>query len=120
MENVKFDPQRLPGPNEWGLFMHPDVPCADDEKGLDLAINAMGFESIQLRFDCDAKHENYLRWFGSSSYHTEESMKEIMDAWNPTCPDGDGWILAGKFDTDDEPVALFVRKIQTAAMEVKA
>lgn len=38
------------------------------------------------------------------------AIEEVFDMWTPTPPDG-GWKLVGKHDTEDGPMAVFVRPI---------
>ena len=62
-----------------------------------------------VSFEDDGNDEDADWWFFKGDLLSAEEMKSIMERWIPTPPSGDGWILAGKFDCDDGPHALFVK-----------
>ena len=109
MDTNKFDPARLPEPDSLGFFMHPDVPGEKEDDDVAALLDAMGFKFSVVSFTYDGNDEDADLWFFKSDLLSEEEMKSIMDRWIPTPPSGDGWILAGKFDCDDGPHALFVK-----------
>lgn len=43
----------------------------------------------------------------------EDGAADVCERWNPATPDG--WLLAAKHDTEDGPVALFIRKREVTA-----
>lgn len=102
MSTTKFDPERLPEPDEMGFFMHPDVPGEDESDDVAGMLKAMGFEWSMCSFEDDASEANVDAWFDSQ-------YRDIVIRWEPTTPAGEGWILVGKTDTEDGPFALFVR-----------
>ena len=110
MSIAKFDPARLPAPDEIGFFMHPDVPGADEGDDIATMIRDMGFEFCLVDFDSDGDEDDVHAWWFDGL--TNEDMKSCMNRWNPTPPDGEGWILVSKHDTEDGPHALFVRPVQ--------
>ena len=112
MSTMKFDPARLPAPDEMGFFMHPDVPGEDESDDIATMIFEMGFELSLVDFDSDGDEGDVQSWWFSHDGLTNENMKSIMERWIPTPPSGDGWILVSKHDTEDGPSALFIRDIQ--------
>lgn len=112
MSIAKFDPARLPAPDEIGFFMHPDVPGDDESDDVATMIREMGFEFSLVDFDSDGDEDDVHAWWFAHDGLTNEDMKSCMDRWNPTPPDGEGWILVSKHDTEDGPHALFVRPVQ--------
>lgn len=114
MKMVKFDGSRTPEPDSMGFFAHPDLPNEVDGKDFYKALLKMGFDSSLCQFSEDAPTYSVESWFFNQS---QAEMKKLMNDWNPTRPEGEGWILVSKFDSDDGPFALFVKK--TAGSEVK-
>lgn len=108
MSTTKFDPARLPSPDELGFFMHPDVPGEDESDDVAALLRAMGFKSSVASFDYDGDEDDVMSWWFEQDRMNAAEMKSIIERWTPTPPDDGGWILIGKFDTDDGPYALFV------------
>ena len=105
-----FDISRMPAPDEYGFFVHPDVPEDKenpDNEGFDVAaaLKAMGYEWHVVEFEFDAPDALIEAYF-------EKDDLTATRSWQPTKPDGDGWILVVKGDADGGPWALFVRKVQ--------
>lgn len=101
-----FEPERIPAPDKFGFFCHPDFPdLKEGESGID-AIRAMGYECHVVEFEWDADEELLDAYY--------ERNDPNFTKWEPTYPDGDGWILAAKFDTENGPYALFVRSISAS------
>ena len=105
-----FDPARLPQPCDMGFFMHPDVPDCDEDQDITPLLAALGYEAGFRSMESDAADLAELRVF-----HEDETAPA---RWTPTPPAGEGWLLAGKYDTEDGAFALFVRPM--AAAEVAA
>lgn len=99
-----FDLARLPPPDEMGFFMHPDIPGEEESDDVRAMMHALGFEISGVSFEFDAPDELVEVYF-------EHDDLTAPTLWTPTPPDGDGWILIGKYDTDDGPMAMFIRKI---------
>ena len=112
MSIAKFDPTRLPEPDEMGFFMHPDVPGEDESDDIATMIRDAGFEFSLVDFYYDGDVADVHAWRFSHDGLTDEDMKSCMDRWNPIPPDGEGWIIVSKHDTEDGPQALFVRPAQ--------
>ena len=112
MNATKFDPARLPEPDSLGFFIHPDVPGEEEDDDVAALLDAMGFKSSFVSFAYDGKDEDADLWFFKGDPLSSEEMKSIMARWTPTPPSSEGWILAGKFDCEDGPHALFVRAKQ--------
>lgn len=96
-----FAPERLPQPDEMGFFCHPDVPD-DEEVDVRPLITALGYETAFVGMDYDAPEDLVDAWY-------EEQDMTAPSRWSPTPPDGDGWTLAAKYDTESGPYAMFVR-----------
>lgn len=52
-------------------------------------------------FESDASHEQQERY--------DEGNSPDCSYWTPSRPEGEGWLLAAIYDTEDGPVALYVR-----------
>ncbi len=96
-----FAPERLPQPDEMGFFCHPDVP-EDEEADLRPLIAALGYETAFVGMDDDAPEDVVDAWY-------EEQDMSAPNRWSPTPPNGDGWRLTAKYDTESGPYAMFVR-----------
>jgi hypothetical protein len=116
---IFFHDVRKEEPDQFGWFMHPDLyifhteyngvtPESPGEEGYisDRLLNAFGFESEMVLMEDDLDREDPF-----SVAYFEGGEADITD-WNPSAPQGDGWKLVGKWDSEDGPVALFVRPIQ--------
>lgn len=109
-DKTLFDPARLPPRDEYGMTFHPDLedprwehPDLGEEYLSAEAILAAGFESRHVAFEYDAPEELLNRYF-------EDGDAGVSD-WEPTSPEGEGWVLVGIWDTEDGPYAMFVRRI---------
>jgi hypothetical protein len=109
-DQTLFDPARLPPRDECGMTFHPDLederwehPDLGEEYLSSEAILAAGFESRQVAFEYDAPEELQERYY-------ESGEPDICD-WEPTSPEGEGWVLVGIWDTEDGPYAMFVRRV---------
>jgi len=104
MIRMKFDPARLPAPDEMGFFMHPDVPGEAESDNVAIMLHKMGFEHVAALMSYD-EPDLYGEWI-------ENEKGTAVLRWVPIPPNGDGWIFVAKFDTEYGPCALFVRAIQ--------
>ncbi|WP_282294844.1 hypothetical protein [Stenotrophomonas sp. PS02289] len=87
-----------------GMFLHPDVPEADESTDLQPLIAAQGYEAAVVwgeNYD-DAFSEEALI-DGGDAYYAE------LGAWNPATGDYQGWLVAAVLDTEDGPMAWLVR-----------
>lgn len=82
--SLTFDPARLPPRDHDGFTMHPDLPQWGENESGEPILLALGFESAFVSLD-DPKED-------------------------PEPPEGEGWLLGGIWDTEDGPIACFVRK----------
>lgn len=96
-----FEPERLPEPDEMGFFEHPDIPDVEEELSILPPLKKLGFEAAFIGMDDDAPEELVDAWYA-------EEMS-APSRWTPTKPDGDGWVLVAKYDTENGPYAMFVR-----------
>lgn len=97
-----FDLKQLPEPDDCGQFWHPDIP---DDEGMTFAAFREfclqnGFDAICIELEDSDQEDAVKQYF-------EDGDPDAMKVWNPTAPDG--WGLIAKFDTEDGPVAWFVR-----------
>jgi hypothetical protein len=104
-----FDPSRLPPRDEYGMTFHPDLederwehPDLGEEYLSAEAILEAGFESRQVMFEYDAPAALRDRYYEDGDTGVAE--------WEPSRPDGDGWVLVGIWDSEDSPCAMFVRR----------
>ncbi|GJG92883.1 hypothetical protein [Cupriavidus pauculus] len=87
--------------DERGMLSNPALPEldeGDDVRGFLLAFG-IECEAVRMETDCDDEALIEAVWEGAS-----------CAPWAPTPPDGDGWMLSDIYDTEDGPVALFIRK----------
>ena len=106
-----FDPARLPPRDSSGFTMHPDLPQfieGEDEGVMDANLfTREGLETDFVEFESDAPEALRDRWYDDEGGECTE--------WVPTTPQGDGWLLAGIWDTEDGPIAYFVRPLDMGA-----
>jgi hypothetical protein len=96
-----FERERLPDRDGLGFTFHPDLPPAEEgeEQG---AIEALGYEAQSVPMEFDGSDEvNDLYTSGDAS---------AARGWDPTPPEGEGWLLVAIGDTEDGPCAWFVRR----------
>lgn len=94
-----FEAARLPARDADGHVNHPDMDGIGwDEFNMGPQLRALGWHSTTVSFESDASREAQERYSGPDCSY-----------WTPTPPEGDGWLLASIYDTEDGPVALFVR-----------
>ncbi len=99
-----FDASMLPAPDEMGFFYHPDLPDTGEDESILPHLQSMGFEASFLFMEHDAQQELNDAWYdGEQSAPTK---------WVPSVPEGEGWLLAAKYDTEDGPCAMFVRPME--------
>lgn len=97
-----FDPARLPARNENGHVQHPDMEGIGwDEFDMGPQLRALGWHSTTVSFESDASAEAQARY--------DEGNNPDCSYWTPSRPEGAGWLLAAIYDTEDGPVALYVR-----------
>ena len=96
-----FEPEKLPAPDEYGLFFHPDIPGKDEGDDIRALCRDLGFDVgvLSMEYDAPALVDECM----------ESEDMAAATRWKPTPPDGDGWMLVAKYDTEDGPYAMFVR-----------
>jgi len=103
-----FDPAVMPPRDEDGMCCHPDLltdrwNMDDNDEAYDRAKFAeAGFEVTFVWFETDAPAEQVDRY--------AEIGDPDVSYWTPTPPGGEGWMLCGIWDTEDMPVAFYVRE----------
>ncbi|WP_156429864.1 hypothetical protein [Burkholderia sp. FL-7-2-10-S1-D7] len=94
--------------DEYGMLTHPAIPALDEDVNYHTFFAAFGIEStfvcMETDVDCDA-YERYV-----------ESNDPNCSFWTPSTPAGDGWLLLEIYDTEDGPVALYVREKKPESM----
>lgn len=110
MSSELFDLERLPPRDEYGFTFHPDLqddrwqhpefeeylnPEAFAEAGLETA-------QVEMESDVDDEHPAYKEW---------DSNGVGCALWEPSQPPGEGWRLIAIYDSEDSPVALYVREL---------
>jgi hypothetical protein len=99
-----FELSRLPAPDEYGFFIHPDLLdlINDDEEAIDFSKLAK-YEVHTVSFDFDAPEALTDRFY-------DEGDMTAVAKWAPTVPDATGtWALIAKVDAEDSPFAIFVK-----------
>ncbi|MBR8443273.1 hypothetical protein KDW23_01000 [Burkholderia cenocepacia] len=91
-----------------GMLSHPAVPYLDEDVNYETFFAAFGIEAAFIHMEDDVDCDTYDRYFASNS--PDCSM------WTPSTPQGDGWLLLEIYDTEDGPVALFVREKKRETM----
>ena len=95
--------------DENGFWTHPDVPEWDESvKDCDIVewLNSRGLELVSVvMFDGDAEEDIHDR------YYEAEDNTAVAD-WVPTKPDLDDSFLLSLHETDNGPIAVFVRKVK--------
>jgi hypothetical protein len=88
--------------DESGYLMHPDLPVLDESVRIDAFLAAFGLDSsfVGMEWDCpnDDRVDAYFDGDIDCSW------------WEPTAPEGAGWVLLEIYDTENGPYALFVRQ----------
>jgi hypothetical protein len=99
-----FEPEKLPQPDEYGYFFHPDIPGEEESDDVRAMLRKLGYRAAVVQFEYDAPDEV------CDDYYEREDQTAV-GRWKPTVPDGDGWQLVAKYDTEDGPCALFVQTL---------
>ncbi|HDR9046240.1 TPA: hypothetical protein QDA94_000431 [Burkholderia vietnamiensis] len=94
--------------DEDGMLSHPAIPYLDEDVNYETFFAAFGIEAAFIHMEGDVDCDTYDRYFASSS--PDCSM------WTPSTPQGDGWLLLEIYDTEDGPVALYVREKKPESM----
>jgi hypothetical protein len=103
-----FEAARLPARDENGHVQHPDMDGIGwDEFDMGPQLRALGWASTTVCFESDASDEARARY--------DEGNSPDCSYWTPTPPEGAGWLLAAIYDTEDGPVALYVRSADVSA-----
>jgi hypothetical protein len=105
-----FAASALPPRDEVGSVEHPDLSSfstdQDGEGYINLAdLKAAGWEYHIIAMEQDGSEADQKRYF-------DEGDPDFSQ-WCPATPDG--WQLAGMWETDDGPIAFYVRELQPVA-----
>lgn len=98
-----FDALLSPPPvvrDEAGYWTNPALPTTDESIRMRPLAEALGLE---------------LTWVDAEDQVDEATMESFsatgaICAWTPTPPAGEGWVPLSIHDTDDGPVAMYVRR----------
>lgn len=91
-----------------GMLSHPAVPYLDEDVNYETFFAAFGIEATFIHMKDDVDCDTYDRYFASNS--------PDCCTWTPSSPQGDGWMLLEIYDTEDGPVALYVREKKPESM----
>ncbi|VWB69817.1 hypothetical protein [Burkholderia lata] len=91
-----------------GMLSHPAVPYLDEDVNYETFFAAFGIEAAFIHMENDVDCDTYDQYFASNSAN--------CSAWTPSAPAGDGWLLLEIYDTEDGPVALYVREKKRESM----
>ncbi|NTZ82244.1 hypothetical protein FCJ61_04220 [Burkholderia metallica] len=94
-----------------GMLSHPAVPYLDEDVNYETFFAAFGIESVFVHMENDVDCDTYDKYFASNSAN--------CSFWTPSAPAGDGWLLLEIYDTEDGPVALFVREKKVESMRAR-
>lgn len=83
-----------------GYLVHPEYPLCDEGTRPDKFLEAFGIESSFVGMEHDASEALYAEYLKGFD----------VNAWTPTPPAGDGWLLLELYDTENGPCALFARR----------
>lgn len=88
-----------------GMWMHPAFPWDSVAEDSDLRpyIKEWGYECRFNSLDSDAPDEIIERY--------ADSNEPDCSYWTPNTPDGDGWFLGAIYDTEEGPVACWMRPL---------
>ena len=89
-----FELERLPPPDEYGLFFHPDIPGNEESDDVAALCADLGWE-------CE--------FVPGEELLNDDTCEYDARGWTPDPPPGEGWRLVAVYDTEDGPYAMFVR-----------
>lgn len=95
-----------------GMLSHPAVPYLDEDVNYETFFAAFGIEATFIHMEDDVDCDTYDRYFASNS--------PDCCTWTPSSPQGDGWMLLEIYDTEDGPVALYVREKKPESMRERS
>ncbi|AOJ69368.1 MULTISPECIES: hypothetical protein [Burkholderia] len=88
--------------DQYGMLSHPAIPYLDEDVNYQTFFSAFGLESTFVNMETDVDGDAYDQYV--------ESNDPNCSFWTPSAPAGDGWLLLEIFDTENGPVALYVRE----------
>ncbi|OMT68756.1 hypothetical protein AQ764_14355 [Burkholderia pseudomallei] len=91
-----------------GMLSHPAVPYLDEDVNYETFFAAFGIEATFIHMEDDVDCDTYDRYFASNN--------PDCCTWTPSSPQGDGWMLLEIYNTEDGPVALYVREKKPESM----
>lgn len=98
-----FEASRLTPREEDGTSFHPDMPDGPEETDMTPYFTAMGFELSHVTMEDQITDEDMERY--------SENPDIGFSFWNPKPPSGEGWLLAGIWDSEEGPHAWYVRPL---------
>lgn len=86
--------------DENGYFYHPALPLTDENVSPRKLLEAFGLQAEFVSMEDGCTDKNLL-----------ESVSDggSCAAWEPSPPDGEGWVLLAIYDTEDGVIAWFAR-----------
>lgn len=113
--NLEGTPEALLAPagprDDDGHVWHPALPILDEGCSLILLLEALGFMTAIVRMESDCEDDDLL---------DRVAEGESCLAWTPTPPTGDGWNLVLIEETEDGPLAAFIRPITPQERQARA
>jgi len=90
--------------DENGYWSNPALPVTDESVRMKPLAQALGLE---------------LTWVDAENQANDATMEAMshagtISAWTPTSPEGNGWVPLSIHDTEDGPVAMYVRRPTSA------
>lgn len=113
--NLEGTPEALLAPagprDDDGHVWHPALPILNEDCSLILLLEALGFATAIVHMESDCQDEDLL---------DRVAEGESCLAWIPSPPTGDGWNLILIADTEDGPLAAFIRPITSQERQARA
>lgn len=114
IERASKAPQTMPAPDQTVLRKDGTETVAmffyaPSEHPLDEIAAEYGFDSTFLGMEDDPEADDALYDEWDKATNTADGKpNDVIRTWHPTL--GDGWKLAEKYDTEDGPIACFIRR----------
>jgi hypothetical protein len=108
-----FNPERMPARDGTGMCWHPDYDLIYNGLGVDdegeaawKFLQEMGYEYAAYYMENDIEPDEYDRYC--------EDDGRSFAFWQPSKPEGDGWLMLGMCVIEDGPCVWYLRLAQEA------
>lgn len=94
--------------DEMGFWTHPAWPCDGEEDAIHKSwFPDNGLDLLVMTMESDGPEGLFETW-------NDEGLCDCTP-WSPSKPAGDGWFIFSIHDTEDGPICVWVRPIQSGA-----